>query len=68
MSPNHGCQRCGKDTGVTMMSRFNTDTCCMECIEKEKAHPDYKRARDAEEAAVLRGERNFPGIGKPSDL
>lgn len=50
------------------MSRFNTECCCMDCIETEKRHPDYQRAYDAELQAVKNGDYNYPGIGKPEDL
>lgn len=66
----HACARCGADldkTGFTM-SMFNTDEICLACKAREKAHPDYRRAEQAEIEAVRRGERNFPGIGKPRDL
>ena len=62
------CDRCYEDAPVSIMSRFNTDTLCPECEVKEKAHPDYQRARDAEHQAVVNGNYNFPGIGKPRDL
>ena len=62
------CDRCGQETISQSMSFFNTDMCCHDCLEKEKKHPKYQEARDAEEAAVRRGETNFPGIGKPPDL
>jgi len=50
------------------MSYFNTDDCCLDCLEKERQHPDYKRAKEAEMRAVQRGDYNFPGVGRPSDL
>lgn len=62
------CERCGKEGLATIMSIFNTDLICLECKEKEKQHPKYEEARAAEEAAVKRGDYNFPGIGKPDDL
>jgi hypothetical protein len=62
------CDRCGKETTVTTMSYFNTETVCMVCKDKERAHPKYKAALDADHQAVLRGDFNFPGIGKPDDL
>ncbi|MBD5585623.1 MAG: gamma-glutamylcyclotransferase [Clostridia bacterium] len=62
------CNRCGRETNVTAMSMFNTETLCMDCLEKERRHPDYKKARDAEHAAIYSGDYNFPGIGKPEDL
>ena len=62
------CQRCGKKTNVHSMSRFNTELCCMECLETEKRHPKYKEAEAAEHAAVKAGNYNFPGIGLPPEL
>ena len=60
------CDRCGAPlNGGFSMSRFNTDTLCMKCIEEERQHPDYKLAADAELAAVRAGDRNFEGIGWP---
>lgn len=62
------CDRCLKETRVTIMSKFNLDIICGDCKEKERAHPRYKEADAAEVQAVRGGERNFPGIGKPNDL
>lgn len=62
------CDRCHQPALATIMSRFNTDTICLPCEKKERAHPDYQKAADAELAAVRRGDYNFPGIGKPADL
>lgn len=60
------CDRCGGSlTGGRMMSKFNTDCLCMNCIRKEKQHPDYQKAAMAELEAVRRGNYNFPGIGYP---
>lgn len=57
------CDRCGKETRSHIMSRFNTQDICMECNEAETKHPRYREACEAEEAAVRRGDYNFPGIG-----
>ena len=62
------CDRCGKETLATIMSKFNTQTICMSCKDKEKAHPKYKEASDAELRAVQQGNYSFPGVGKPDDL
>ena len=62
------CQRCGKETLVHTMSMFNTEEICMECKEKERKHPMYEAAREADRQAVLSGNYNFKGIGKPRDL
>lgn len=65
---NGRCARCLKETLVTTMSKFNTDIICMECKDKERAHPKYQEASDAELRAVKSGDYNFPGVGKPDDL
>lgn len=63
------CDRCGSNTnGKTVMSMFNQDVICMDCKDREKAHPDYKTAVDADNAAIKSGDYNFKGIGKPEDL
>lgn len=62
------CDRCGQKLVIRIMSRFNTDTICPECEAKEKKHPLYERAMEAEMNAVRMGNYNFPGIGKPADL
>lgn len=62
------CVRCGAQHVITTMSRFNTDIICVPCEDKEKAHPLYEKAWEAELAAVKAGDYNYPGIGKPEDL
>ena len=62
------CDRCHKETKMSTMSRFNTDTICPTCEDREKKHPKYQEARDTEMRAVQQGNYNFPGIGKPADL
>lgn len=62
------CDRCGGDAAISTMSRFNTDTICASCEKKEKAHPRYKEAQEAELREVRRGNYNYKGIGKPDDL
>jgi hypothetical protein len=49
------------------MSFFNTDMCCIQCIDTEKKHPKYVEARAAEEAALRSGNYNFSGVGYPSE-
>lgn len=69
MKMKNECVRCGdKQPLAVMMSRFNEDICCTECIKKEREHPEYKRAQEAELEACKRGDFNFAGIGKPEDL
>jgi len=62
------CDRCGKETISSTMSYFNTDTICPECDDRERAHPLFQEARDAELEACKRGDFNFIGIGLPFDL
>lgn len=62
------CERCGKETTTTICSMFNTEMICMDCKSKERNHPKYAEAREAERQAVLSGNYNFQGIGKPNDL
>lgn len=62
------CDRCGDETLVTTMSYFNTEVICMNCDKRERRHPGFKTAREAEEKAVRAGDYNFPGVGKPDDL
>ena len=45
------------------MSMFNEQVICMACKEKERQRPDYHEAVEADNAAIRRGDRNFPGIG-----
>lgn len=62
------CQRCYHEVGGYIMSFFNTQLICLDCDERERAHPRYKEAKDAEHAALRSGNYNFPGIGLPEDL
>jgi len=64
--PSDGkCQRCFEETSVTSMSIFNTQMCCMDCLDLEKKHPQYSIAETLEIAAVKKGDYNFQGIGLP---
>lgn len=64
------CERCRKepDDGSLRMSMFNTQMICHSCDLKERNHPKFEEARQAENDAISRGEYNFPGIGLPDDL
>lgn len=62
------CERCHKEVRAYTTSMFNTEMICIPCKEKEKEHPLYEKAREAEYNAVKSGNYNFPGIGKPFDL
>ena len=60
----HNCERCGGTLeGGRTMSMFNTQCICMECAEKERKRPDYRKALEAERKAVAQGNRYFKGIG-----
>lgn len=65
---NGRCDRCGKSVRALRMSMFCTEMCCQACLTKEKKHPKYKEAVEADRAACKEGNFNFPGIGRPSDL
>lgn len=57
----HTCDRCGSDEPLSM-SYLNLDMLCSSCKEKEKQHPRYEEAREAELAAIKNGDYNYPGI------
>jgi hypothetical protein len=59
------CERCGRNTNSTIMSRFNTQILCPTCERDERLLPEYPAAVEAEAAACRRGDFNFPGIGYP---
>lgn len=62
------CSRCVKQAHPYIMSMFNRDVLCMDCLDKEKKHPKYLQAVQIEADHVRNGNFNFPGIGKPVDL
>ena len=59
------CDRCPNPIRVSRCSWFNTDDLCESCQRQEESHPDFAYAKEAENAAVLRGNFNFPGVGWP---
>lgn len=61
------CDRCGSETKSIKMSFFNTEECCLECIETEKLHPKYKEAKEQEISECKKGNYNYEGIGLPKD-
>jgi protein-arginine kinase activator protein McsA len=62
------CNRCGKETNIVTGSYFDTTLICKDCDKKERAHPKFEEARRVEMEQVLKGNYNYEGIGKPSDL
>ncbi len=58
------CQRCGGSLEEgRIMSRFDTSCICIKCSDDEKNHKDYKKACDAENEEIKKGNYNFGGIG-----
>lgn len=67
--PKGKCDRCGGETrGMTTLSFFNTQEICLACDRKERDHPLFETARNADEAACRGGNFNFEGIGLPPEL
>ena len=62
------CDRCGEEVFALQMSRFNTEMCCVHCLEIERKRPKYKEAVEAELQQVRLGNYNFSGVGRPIDL
>ena len=57
------CDRCGKILTAKTMSMFNEDCLCLECKEKEKNLPNYKKALNKDIEEIKKGYFNFKGIG-----
>jgi hypothetical protein len=57
------CDRCGKETSVHIVSMFNTEDICMDCKAAEELARTTKDAVATDNAAIRRGDFNFPGIG-----
>ncbi len=62
------CQRCFKDANCLIMSMFNTDMICIKCSEKEKGHPNYDKAVQEDIEQIKKGNYNYKGIDKPTNL
>ena len=57
------CDRCHKELkDGRIMSMFNTDCICKECWHKEMKDEDYKKAVEAENAEIRKGNFNYEGI------
>jgi len=61
------CDRCAQTCSSTICSMFNTEQICEACKTAERADPRYAEAVAADEAAIRRGDYNFPGIGLLDD-
>lgn len=57
------CPRCGGPMSSFSVSFFNIEEVCMDCKADERLAPGFAAAQAAEEAAVQRGDFNFPGVG-----
>lgn len=57
------CERCGKDTRTLLISVFNTQKLCNECLDKEEKHKNYEEAINALKWANEKGKKDFEGIG-----
>ena len=53
------CKRCWKETPFLSMSFLNTQMCCVDCLDKEKDHPQYKEAKEEELRQVKAGNYNY---------
>ena len=62
------CQRCKDNVSSLKMSMFNTQMCCMVCIEIEKRHPRYEMASKEELRHCKNKNFNFKGIGLPDNF
>jgi hypothetical protein len=59
----NNCERCLKETNITTMSMFNTQTICMNCKKIEREDPRYDEAVKADHEEIKKGNYNFKGIG-----
>ena len=57
------CERCGKQSRATILSKFDTATLCLDCKADERLAPGYAAADAAEVAACRQGNYNFQGVG-----
>jgi len=62
------CARCGESPGSYTCSYFNVQWICSVCSEKERQHPLYSKAVEADNDAVRKGNYWYKGIGLPDDL
>lgn len=62
------CSRCGGPLKVRSMSRMNEDVLCLNCMDAEKAHPNYQEAVEAELEQVKAGNYNYPGLFAGRDI
>jgi hypothetical protein len=57
------CDRCGESLkGGRTMSMFNENCICMSCKEKETMDPEYRKAVEADQEEIKKGNFNYKGI------
>lgn len=57
------CDRCGGSLeNGRIMSMFNTDCICMDCLNKENQDRDYEKAVKADHEEIKKGNFNYKGI------
>ena len=62
-------ERCGEETTTWTMSRFNTQKCCMKCIDAEMKHPRYKGPWTRRKSPASGGTTaSKASAGRPTDL
>ncbi len=63
------CDRCGKSLkDGRIMSMLNTECICMKCSEKERKHPNFEKARDAEHELIKKNMANTNSISLSSEI
>lgn len=62
------CDRCGRNTERRTMSLFTHQYICDTCLQKERNHPMFEKARDTIMDEMNKGNYGFEGIGLPDDL
>ena len=62
------CDRCNRITDTLKMSLFTNHYICETCMQKERNHPDFEKARDTVLDEMNKGNYDFEGIGLPDDL
>ena len=66
--PPRMCMRCRRQSWLIVRSAFDHRDICQECKTTERMHPKYIHALKADDAAMMKGDRNFEGIGLPTEL
>lgn len=57
------CDRCNQVTKFYKIGYFNLEELCLDCIEEEKTHPHYLKAKELElQEVVKKGNLNYPGL------